>query len=181
MALEYVIAGRRRLPGGLFRFGTWSWMFEIVDGANQDAADFDPDAEQFEEGACAIDEIKPGQKEFWSWVEKHVGFKPGSVVTVRKAGWEFSQAAAEVLASSLDGVYFVDGTVEEDGLHKPLEPAEPAGSLRELQRRIELASTQANKYFSAWAAADRRAQQEADRRDPAAADQRRKDNDWSDL
>ncbi len=180
MALEYVVAGRRRLPGGSFRFGTWSWVFEITDEAAE-AADLDGTDALFEAGSCAIDEMKPSQKEFWSWVEEQVGFRPSSVVTVRKAGWEFSRAAAEVLASALDGVYFVDGAVEEDGLHQPFEPAEPAGSLKELQHRIEVASTQAGKYFGAWAAADRLAQAEADRRDPAAAERRKHENDWSDL
>jgi ribosomal protein L12E/L44/L45/RPP1/RPP2 len=181
MASEYVIAGRRALPGGLFRLRTWSWTFEIEDTRSDDDEDYDHDAPTFDDGSFALDEIRRrGNDEMYAFVEKHAGFAPKSVVTLRKAGWDFSRAAAEVLAAALDGVCFVDALVAEHGLSPAVPPAAPARSILELQTRIEAASREPAKFFERWAAEDDAAQEE-DRQDPPGASRRKKDNDWSDV
>jgi len=177
MAAEYVIAGRLPLPGGPLRLRTWSFTFTL----ENDDEDEDLDAELFEDGDCAIDEVKRGEKNVWTWVEELVGFKPKSVITVRKAGWEFSQAAAEVLAAALDGVYFCDAEATPADVTQPFESAAPARSVAELQARIEAAAKQAGKYFRAWQDAAERAQAAEDLRNPEGAVLRKRENDWSDL
>ncbi len=176
MALEYVVAGRRSLPG-IVRLRPWSWVFSID---NEDVED-DDDAPIWDEGSFELDEIRrKGSAEFYAFVEKHAGFAPKSVVTIRKAGWEFSRAAAEVLAAALDGVLFVDGLVEDEGVERP--PATPpAKSIDELQQRIEAASREAAAFFARWEEADRRAREEHDRLHPEDAELRRRENDWSDV
>ncbi|NUO52803.1 MAG: hypothetical protein HOV80_28490 [Polyangiaceae bacterium] len=113
-------------------------------------------------------------------MEKHAGFAPKSVVTIRKAGWEFSGAAAEVLAAALDGVMFVDGLVEKSGVSRPPVSA-PAKSIEELQERIEAASREPAAFFARWEEAGRKAQEEHDRLHPEDAELRKKENDWSDM
>ena len=182
MAAEYVIAGRRALPGGILRLGTWSWSFAFEDARSEDDEDYDYDAPMFDDGSLQLAEIgRRSNKAFYASVEKHAGFAPKSVVTIRKAGWDFSRAAAEVLAAALDGVYFVDGAVTEHGLEPAVTPTAPARSLGELQARIEAASREPARFFERWAAAEATAQQEQDRRDPAGTSRRKKDNDWSDT
>lgn len=175
MALEYVVVGRRPVPRSPGR-DPWTYDFEIAADAIDDSLD-----DAFEDGDCAIEELDSTQDEVWSWAEGHAGFKPRSVITIRKAGWEFSQAAAEVLSAALDGIYFVDGLVDEHGIERPFEKAEPAKSTSELERRIEIASTQASKYFEAWENAAKRAAVEWERRNPESAALRKRENDWSDL
>jgi hypothetical protein len=153
MAAEYVIAGRRPLPRGFFRLGTWSWTFSFEDTRSEDDEDYDDDAPMFDDGSFALDEIKRrGNAEMYAFVEKHAGFAPKSVVTIRKAGWDFSRAAAEVLAAALDGVCFVDTGVAEHGLEPPVDPAPPARSIAELQKRIEAASREPARFFARWEA-----------------------------
>ena len=180
MAYEYVIAGRRALPGGLLRLRTWSWTFAIEDTRSED--DEEDDGEMFDDGSFALDEIRRrGNDEMYAFVEKHAGFAPKAVVTIRKAGWDFSRAAAEVLAAALDGVCFVDALVAEHGLSPAVPAAAPARSILELQARIEAASREPAKFFARWEAEDEAAQEEQDRQDPAGATRRKKDNDWSDM
>jgi hypothetical protein len=181
MAVEYVVAGRRKIPG-MLRVRAWSWTFEIDDSYDEDEDDVDDEAAYFEEGSLAIDEIRrSGNEEFYAFVTKHAGFVPKSVLTVRKAGWEFSRAAAEVLAAALDGVYFVDAAVEEHGLEPPVASIEAAKSVGELQARIEAASRQAAVFFERWAAQDAAARAEHDRLHPEDAALRERENDWSDV
>ena len=170
MAAEYVIAGRRPLPGE----GTWVWYFDLED------EDDDDDVVAFEGGGfelCAIE--RSGNDDFFAWVEKRAGFAPESVVTIRKAGWEFSRAAAEVVAAALDGVYFID--VVEDALEPAVAPTAPATSTAELEARIEAASREPAKIFARWAAEEAAAQEEHDRKNPADAARRKNENDWSDI
>lgn len=183
MALEYVVAGRRALPGGFFRLRTWTFAFALEDERSEDDEDYDYDAPMFDDGSLELCEIRRrGNGDFYAFVEKHAGFTPQSVVTIRKAGWDFSRAAAEVLAAALDGVYFVDGTVEELGLEgAAIAATEPASSVAELEARIAAASREPARFFERWAEADRQAREEHDRRNPEDAKRRRKENDWSDL
>lgn len=180
MALEYVVAGRRPLPG-LLRFRAWSWTFELQDTRDEDDEDYDHDAPMFDDGAFELVEIRPaGNAEYYAFVEKHAGFTPRSVLTIRTAGWDFSRAAAEVLAGALDGVLFVDGLVAEHGIEQ-VAATNPAKSVEELQSRIEAASREPATFFDRWAAAGAHAQAEHDRRNPEDAARRKRENDWSDL
>lgn len=175
MAWEYVVVGRRPIPKRRKGQSLWLHTFELVDDEEDDAD------EAFEEGDCAIDEIDSGEAECWSWAGRHAGFTPKAVVAVRKAGWEFSRAVAEVLAAALDGIYFVDATVDEDGIERPIEATAPASSTRELERRIELASKSPAKYFDAWRAQSERACREWAEQNPEDAAQRDRENDWSNI
>ncbi len=178
MALEYVVAGRRSLPG-MFRLARWSWVFSI--DCSDDEAEEDDDAPSWGEGSFELDEIRRNDgADFYTFVKRHAGFEPRSVITIRKAGWELSRAAAEVVAAALDGVMFVDGLVEEHGVEQP--PATPpAQSIEELQARIEAAARAPAAFFERWEQAARRAQEEHDRLHPEDAELRSRENDWSDV
>ncbi len=179
MALEYIVAGRRSLPAPPHA-RPWSWTF-AVDDDEDDEASTNGDEVSFDEGSFELEEIRSeGNDDFYSFVEKHSGFAPRSVITIRKAGWDFSRAAAEVLAAALDGVLFVDGLVEEHGVER-VPAADPAHSIDVLQARIEAASREPRRFFERWAAAEARAREEHDRRHPEDADRRARENDWSDL
>jgi hypothetical protein len=146
MADEYVIAGRRELPRSAGA-EAWSFRLKLEDKRSEDVAG----VQVFEGGSFELDEIRrSGNDELFAFVEKHAGFVPKSVVTIRKASWEFSRAAAEVVVSALDGVHFVDALVAKHGLEKPLMPSEPAASLKELEERIESASRDATAFLQRW-------------------------------
>lgn len=171
MALEYIVAGRRSLPG--YRIKPWTWVFEIDCD--------DDDAMVFDEGSFELAEVRRrGNTDFYAFVEKHVGYAPKSVLTIRKAGWEFSRAAAEVLAAALDGVLFVDGLVDEQGIETVMA-TQPAKSIRELEERVEAASRDAETFFLRWEVDAAKAQADHDRLHPSDAVRRGRENDWSDL
>jgi hypothetical protein len=173
MAAEYVVAGRRALPG-LFRLRAWCWVFEL-----EQPDDEEDDESRFEDGACEVSEIPArGNADYHAYVAAHVGFAPKSVVTIRKAGWEFSRAAAEVLAGALDGATFVD--TDPERVYAVAATA-PARSLEELKARIVVAAGEAAAFFERWAAEEARAQEEDDRLHPEDAELRRREDDWSDV
>ena len=93
MAHEYIVAGRRALPGA-GRSSPWSWTFTFEDPHSKDDQDDDDEAAAFEEGSFELDEIRRSDnEELYAFVTKHAGFSPKSVVTIRKAGWDVWAAA----------------------------------------------------------------------------------------
>ncbi len=174
MSLEYVVAGRRRLP-----HGPRPWTFEL-DGTEDELDDHA--AELLDEGAFFLGEIvEAGNEDFFSWLTSVVGFKPRSVVSIDPAAWDMSRIAAEVLADSLDGVSFVDGLVDEHGLEYVSRQGVGADSLEELEARIVAAYHDPQPFLDRWAEVSAAAQAAREANDPEYRQAIRYANDWSDV
>jgi hypothetical protein len=178
VATEFVIAGRRPLPGSPDG-RPWSATIEHFSGEDEDE-DEDEAAYSYDEGSCEIAEVSTAPGEYLDFVAKRAGFVPTTIVSISPAGFEFSEAAADLIAAAIDGVYFID-TDPEYGPYPPLLKPEPPHTLEELEQRLDAALHAPREFLVAQSARERAEAAEADRRDPAAAARRRKDSDGSDL
>lgn len=183
MAIEYVIAGRRPLPKGR-EDRPWSTVIEHLQDEDEDGDDeddLDDDSEySYDEGSCEIAEMSTAPGEYLDFVAQRAGFVPTTIVSIAPAGFEFSEAAADLIAAAIDGVYFLDA-VPDHGPYPPLLMAEPPRTLEELEQRLGEALHAPREFLMAREARNRADAAEAARRDPAAAARRRADNDWSDM
>lgn len=86
MVAEFVIAGRRALPGK-----NAPWYVEL----------------ESHEGSVSVYTVGLDQFDYVAHIRDLVGFEPLSVVLVRKA-WGCAQVVAEVIAGAVEGVVFCD-------------------------------------------------------------------------
>jgi len=127
MAAEYVVAGRRELPGGT-NFGE-PWYYVLNN----------------EEGSLEVYQAaQRNEAELIDQADKILGWKPKSIVFVRKA-WELAEVVAEELAIALEGAVFCDVACEVS--FDAFEKAKPAASLPELEERLKSAFNNPGPFF----------------------------------
>lgn len=180
MAVEYVVAGRRASP---IRQTKEVWTHEIEHYFED--GDDDSEGGVWDEGRCFIYEIEPDPGEYLDFVTQRAGFKPVSIISIRPAGFEFSECAASVIAAAVDGVYFCDA-VSDQGPWETLDKADRPTTFGDLEQRLAAAFQKGpNEFFQAVAARDEAAAAAWARKNPeeaaAAAALNAQENDWSDV
>jgi hypothetical protein len=151
MAAEFVIAGRRELPGG-----DAPWQLRL----------------ESDEGSIVV--YTPQSDDYRAHVARVVGFEPRTIVMVRKA-WDCAQVVAEVLAEAIDGYVYCDFgndlVFDAAGTHVPY------GSRDELAAAMRAAFCNPAPYFERWEQAAKAAFSERLKLDPVLA----AENDWSEI